>query len=225
MSQHQQFGVLAQVSPHQHGDQTKQTTQEPVQDRQRRHSTIIHDRPAREERSSARCIAFPSPTGSATDATVPTLGASGAIAAVFGAYFILYPRSQVRGLFGIIPGTLLGMVFPRRLVPLPADRGELRHVQRPRERWWSRVLRPRRRIPLRTDCHPCGFTVADGPAWPRAEAYPKMRPLSLADTPVPPPDAVERAQLTMRRPRLVGLRTRPSLRSSWIACRAVIPAT
>jgi membrane associated rhomboid family serine protease len=49
--------------------------------------------------------------GSATDATVPTLGASGAIAAVLGAYFILYPRSQVRGLLGIIPARFSAWVF------------------------------------------------------------------------------------------------------------------
>jgi membrane associated rhomboid family serine protease len=34
--------------------------------------------------------------GSAQDAQVPELGASGAIAAVLGAYFVLYPRSRVR---------------------------------------------------------------------------------------------------------------------------------
>src|SRR6187551_4067844 len=33
--------------------------------------------------------------GSASDAQVPTLGASGAIAAVLGAYFVLYPNSRV----------------------------------------------------------------------------------------------------------------------------------
>ena len=41
--------------------------------------------------------------GSAADAQVPTLGASGAIAAVLGAYVVLYPKSQVRGLLGIFP--------------------------------------------------------------------------------------------------------------------------
>jgi membrane associated rhomboid family serine protease len=41
--------------------------------------------------------------GSAADARVPNLGASGAIAAVLGAYFILYPDSRVFGLVGIIP--------------------------------------------------------------------------------------------------------------------------
>jgi membrane associated rhomboid family serine protease len=41
--------------------------------------------------------------GSAADARVPTLGASGAIAAVLGAYLILYPGSRVRSLIGIIP--------------------------------------------------------------------------------------------------------------------------
>ncbi len=40
---------------------------------------------------------------SSADARVPNLGASGAIAAVLGAYFILYPKSQVFGLLGIFP--------------------------------------------------------------------------------------------------------------------------
>ena len=33
--------------------------------------------------------------GTASDAQIPTLGASGAIAAVLGAYFVLYPKSRV----------------------------------------------------------------------------------------------------------------------------------
>jgi membrane associated rhomboid family serine protease len=41
--------------------------------------------------------------GTAADAHVPTLGASGAIAAVLGAYFVLYPSSKVLGLFVIFP--------------------------------------------------------------------------------------------------------------------------
>jgi rhomboid family protein len=41
--------------------------------------------------------------GSAADGRVPNLGASGAIAAVLGAYFVLYPNSTVLGLFVIIP--------------------------------------------------------------------------------------------------------------------------
>jgi rhomboid family protein len=41
--------------------------------------------------------------GSAADAHVANLGASGAIAAVLGAYFVLYPNSRVFGLVGIIP--------------------------------------------------------------------------------------------------------------------------
>jgi len=41
--QDQQFGILAQVSPHQHHGQTEQTTRQPVQDRQQQHPTIIHD--------------------------------------------------------------------------------------------------------------------------------------------------------------------------------------
>jgi Rhomboid family len=47
--------------------------------------------------------------GSAADARVPTLGASGAIAAVLGAYFLLYPSSRVRT-----------WIFPIFFVPIPA---------------------------------------------------------------------------------------------------------
>ena len=41
--------------------------------------------------------------GTAADARVPNLGASGAIAAVLGAFFVLYPGANVTGLFGILP--------------------------------------------------------------------------------------------------------------------------
>ena len=41
--------------------------------------------------------------GTAAESLVPNLGASGAIAAVLGAYFVLYPNSKVFGLFVIFP--------------------------------------------------------------------------------------------------------------------------
>jgi len=41
--------------------------------------------------------------GTPADARVPNLGASGAIAAVLGAFFVLYPDAKVTGLFGILP--------------------------------------------------------------------------------------------------------------------------
>jgi len=49
--------------------------------------------------------------GSAAEAQVPTLGASGAIAAVLGAYVVLYPKSQVRGLLGIFPARFSAWFF------------------------------------------------------------------------------------------------------------------
>jgi membrane associated rhomboid family serine protease len=49
--------------------------------------------------------------GGAGDGRVPNLGASGAIAAVLGAYFVLYPNSKVRGLVVIIPVTLSAWFF------------------------------------------------------------------------------------------------------------------
>jgi membrane associated rhomboid family serine protease len=42
---------------------------------------------------------------------VPNLGASGAIAAVLGAYFVLYPGSKVTGLLGFIPLRLSAWFF------------------------------------------------------------------------------------------------------------------
>jgi len=49
--------------------------------------------------------------GTTADARVPNLGASGAIAAVLGAYFVLYPTSQVRGLVGFWPVRISAWFF------------------------------------------------------------------------------------------------------------------
>jgi membrane associated rhomboid family serine protease len=49
--------------------------------------------------------------GTAADARVPNLGASGAIAAVLGAYFVLYPSSRVLGLIGIFPVRISAWFF------------------------------------------------------------------------------------------------------------------
>src|SRR5262249_50128197 len=49
--------------------------------------------------------------GTVADGRVPNLGASGAIAAVLGAYFVLYPKSQVRGLIFIFPARLSAYFF------------------------------------------------------------------------------------------------------------------
>jgi membrane associated rhomboid family serine protease len=49
--------------------------------------------------------------GTAAEGRVPNLGASGAIAAVLGAYFILYPNSTVFGLIAIWPVRLSAWFF------------------------------------------------------------------------------------------------------------------
>jgi len=49
--------------------------------------------------------------GTADEARVPNLGASGAIAAVLGAYFVLYPNATVRGLIVIYPVWLPAWFF------------------------------------------------------------------------------------------------------------------
>jgi membrane associated rhomboid family serine protease len=61
--------------------------------------------------------------GTAQDARVPELGASGAIAAVLGAYFVLYPGSRV----------LMAQLLARA------------RQAATREQWRSRVWRRRRR--------------------------------------------------------------------------------
>jgi membrane associated rhomboid family serine protease len=49
--------------------------------------------------------------GTAADQVVPVLGASGAIAAVLGAYFVLYPESKVLTLVVIFPVRISAWVF------------------------------------------------------------------------------------------------------------------
>src|ERR1700747_2051105 len=49
--------------------------------------------------------------GTTAEARVPNLGASGAIAAVLGAYFVLYPRTKVTGLLGFLPIRLSAWFF------------------------------------------------------------------------------------------------------------------
>jgi membrane associated rhomboid family serine protease len=49
--------------------------------------------------------------GSTAEAHVPNLGASGAIAAVLGAYFVLYPTSTVTGLVVVFPVRLSAWFF------------------------------------------------------------------------------------------------------------------
>ena len=97
--------------------------------------------------------------GTAAEARVPELGASGAIAAVLGAYFLLYPGSRIRTwIFPIFLVRIPAWIFLGAVVLVPAHRGELRAVQRLGERGRRRVLRARRRVRLR----PAG-DVAPGP--------------------------------------------------------------
>ena len=49
--------------------------------------------------------------GTTADAHAPNLGASGAIAAVLGAYFVLYPNSRVLTLFFIFPYRIPAWIF------------------------------------------------------------------------------------------------------------------
>jgi hypothetical protein len=49
--------------------------------------------------------------GSGADAAAPMLGASGAIAAVLGAYFVLYPTTSVLGLIVVFPVRIPAWVF------------------------------------------------------------------------------------------------------------------
>jgi membrane associated rhomboid family serine protease len=66
--------------------------------------------------------------GTAADASVPVLGASGAIAAVLGAYWILYPGARILTIVGIFPiripaWVFLGLWFVYQLVEANAGLG------------------------------------------------------------------------------------------------------
>ena len=97
--------------------------------------------------------------GAAQDARVPELGASGAIAAVLGAYFVLYPPhgcspgSSRSSWSGSRPGSSSGVWFLYQLIE-----ANFRLFNAYGERRRRRVLRPRRRVHLR----PAGST-APGP--------------------------------------------------------------
>jgi len=90
-------------------------------------------------------IAFAAQTLATPDSTVPAIGASGAIAGVLGAYFILYPRSRVLTLVPIfiipwfveIPAVVyLGLWFILQLfsgaVELTSNAGQAGGVA-----WWA----------------------------------------------------------------------------------------
>ena len=49
--------------------------------------------------------------GTGADARVPVLGASGAIAAVLGAYFVLYPESRILTLVAVFPVRIRAWIF------------------------------------------------------------------------------------------------------------------
>ena len=91
-----------------------------------------------------------------TDSTVPTIGASGAIAGVLGGYILLYPRARVLTLIFLIffvtfieiPAVLvLGLWFLQQIYFGVADLSDPTRRRR-------RVLRPHRRLRLRAHLHP-----------------------------------------------------------------------
>ena len=142
--------------------------------------------------------------GTAAEARVPELGASGAIAAVLGAYFLLPGLADPDVDLPDLPGPDPGLGLPRSVVLVPAHRGELRAVQRIGERGRRRVLRARRRVRLR----PAG-DVAPGPG--RTSRTPGARALhcvaprdpSLATPETQDPEAEMRIGLVTGRIKIV----------------------
>ena len=123
--------------------------------------------------------------GSASDAQIPTLDASGAIAAVLGAYFVLYPDSRISTLVLWFPVRIPAWFFLGGWFLYQFFRRQLRAHPPLQHGWqWCRVLRPRRWIHLRcgdspgsrgcgTRHHPGGTMVPqrrsvrrDGPVMP-----------------------------------------------------------
>ena len=80
---------------------------------------------------------------------IPNLGASGAIAAVLGAYIVLYPDSRISRA-RVVPDQDPGLGLPWRLVSVPILRRQLRAGPPRQHRWqWCCVLRPCRWLRLR----------------------------------------------------------------------------
>ena len=104
--------------------------------------------------------------GTAAEAMVPMLGASGAIAAVLGAYFVLYPDSRILTLVLVFPVRIPAPAFSA-VVSVPVHRGQLRLLLRQRQRWWRGVLCPRRRLPVRAACGRAPGRQRGDTAWRR----------------------------------------------------------
>ena len=82
------------------------------------------------------------------EATIPNIGASGAVSAVLGGYIVLLPHAKVLTLIVFILREVPGRALPRHLVRIPAARRQ--HVARlPASGRRRRVLRPHRRLRLR----------------------------------------------------------------------------
>ena len=97
--------------------------------------------------------------------TVPTIGASGAIAATLGAYFVLFPRARVTSLVFLgffyqlidVPAIIvLGFWFVLQLIDGLTSLGV------DPERWRRRVLRPHRRVRGRRGRGPVVLLVSAG---------------------------------------------------------------
>ena len=90
----------------------------------------------------------------APNSTAPTLGASGAIAAVLGGYIVLYPRARVLTLVLIIfffTVIAAACAHRARVVVHRAGGVRRRGSHHPGRERWGRLLRPRRRLCLWAD--------------------------------------------------------------------------
>lgn len=105
--------------------------------------------------------------GSAAVAAVPMLGASGAIAAVLGAYFVLYPNSRILTLVFVFPGRIYAWVFLGLWFLYQLIEANFGFFARARQRRRHRILRPRRRVRVRLHrCSRAGqLGHASGRAW------------------------------------------------------------
>ena len=114
-------------------------------------------------------------------ASIPTIGASGAIAGVLGAYFVLLPHARVVTLlFGFLPGAALGDDLPRRVVCLPALAGRLLTDASRRGRR-GRVRRARGRVRARHAGRPA--LPGAGAAAPPLVSFEEIVEAALAELP------------------------------------------
>ena len=130
-------------------------------------------------------------------ASIPNIGASGAIAGVLGAYFVLLPRARVLTLFfGFILSAIPAIWFLGIWIALQLWHGGLSLVA-PERRRRGRVLRPHRRLRLRRGRRSSRATAPRPRSRPAVDASRSTSERALASLPAELRAAIENVEIVV----------------------------